>query len=90
MKPFNLSVAVIIMLAFLFIQEDPSGLMEGIRQYFDLSSRMSDISKQCSKFVLFTQAADNKRQKRHSGPCKFCCNCCGHMNFCGFCCEWRF
>uniref|UniRef100_A0A3Q2XVN7 Hepcidin-like n=1 Tax=Hippocampus comes TaxID=109280 RepID=A0A3Q2XVN7_HIPCM len=69
MKPFNLSVAVIIMLAFLLIQE---GCTISIDNWF----------------VLFTQVADNKRQKRHNGACKFCCNCCGRTHFCAFCCEW--
>uniref|UniRef100_A0A3Q2XTW4 Hepcidin-like n=1 Tax=Hippocampus comes TaxID=109280 RepID=A0A3Q2XTW4_HIPCM len=77
MKPFNLSVAVIIMLAFLFIQEGST---------ISLDNRVNDAAAEIP--VDLWKVADNKRQKRHNGACKVCCNCCGQINFCGLCCEW--
>nr|UQM94872.1 antimicrobial peptide hepcidin type II [Syngnathus schlegeli] len=88
MKTFNLSVAVIIMLAFLLIQEGCTFSTDN----GDPDQHAVDASTGRAVDILEDQwkMPDSNREKRHSGPCRFCCNCCGRMNFCGLCCEWRF
>ncbi|XP_019748548.1 hepcidin-like [Hippocampus comes] len=86
MKPFNLSVAVIIMLAFLFIQEGSTISLDNREPDQHMMETRDDAAAEIP--VDLWKVADNKRQKRHNGACKVCCNCCGQINFCGLCCEW--
>ncbi|XP_077384030.1 hepcidin-like [Festucalex cinctus] len=87
MKTFSLSVAVIIMLAFLVIQESCAFSIDDR----DPDQHMVEARDDAAAEIAADQSmvAGNNRQKRHSGPCRFCCNCCGNRDFCGVCCEWR-
>ncbi|XP_077433146.1 hepcidin-like [Vanacampus margaritifer] len=85
MKTFSLSVAVIIMLAFIFIQESCSFSNDNR----DLDQHINVRDDAAAEIQADQSAvAGINRQKRHSGPCRVCCNCCNDPGFCGLCCQW--
>ncbi|XP_077384220.1 hepcidin-like [Festucalex cinctus] len=86
MKTFSLSVAMIIMLAVLFIQEDCAFSIDDK----DPEQHMVEARDDAAAEIAADQSmvAGNSRQKRHNGPCRLCCNCCGDVAFCGLCCQW--
>nr|UQM94864.1 antimicrobial peptide hepcidin type II [Hippocampus erectus] len=86
MKPFSLSVAVIIMLAFLFIQEGSTISLDNREPDQHMAETRDDAAAEIP--VDLWKVADKKRQKRHNRGCRFCCNCCGRTHFCAFCCEY--
>ncbi|XP_051920851.1 hepcidin-like [Hippocampus zosterae] len=90
MKLFSLSVAVIIMLAFLFIQEGSTISHDNPEPDQHIVEARDDEA--ADKPEGHQWKMDNSfRRKRFSSEkdCRWCCGCCGREEtWCGLCCDW--
>ncbi|XP_061531594.1 hepcidin-like [Phycodurus eques] len=91
MMKTSFCVTVTIMLALYFIQVGCTTLTDNGDPNQDMVEARDETAAEFYEIPAHHwKVAYNNRQKRHAdpGPCRFCCNCCGRMNFCGLCCKW--